>query len=96
MHRPSGQRVVDVEDKTKAKEIVTKWQSDLFGGSQCRHTKKPQTNTIILKNTPLTHQMHHSGIPEDQLKNYVANLYPGQKIYQQRHKPHENSTNSCY
>ena len=46
----SGQVVVEVGDKIKTEETVAKWQPDLFKRTQCRQTRKPQTNAVILNN----------------------------------------------
>ena len=80
MKRANGNIIIETENKEIAKNMKDNWSEDLFGGSQCRLTKKRLNNSVILKDVPLPSGIERTGINESQLKEILLNKYPGSRV----------------
>ena len=80
MKRANGDIIVELETEVEAKELVSTWDTSLFGGSNCRSTKKRQADSVVLKDVPLPEDISETGMSEDDLNRAISLKYPNAKI----------------
>ena len=68
MKTSDGRIIVETDSKATAEEITTNWNTDMFGGSQCRLTRKPTNLVLIAKGLPLPNDISANGIEEENLQ----------------------------
>ena len=80
MKRANGDIIVELETETEAKELVSTWDTSLFGGSKCRSTKKRQADSVVLKDVPLPEDISETGMNEEGLHEAIRSKYPNAHI----------------
>lgn len=80
MKRANGNIIVETESKEAAENMINRWHGDLFGGSQCRSTRKRSHNTVVLKDVPLPLDIEKTGITETELSVCIQQKFPGAKV----------------
>ena len=80
MKRANGDIIVELETEDEAKELVSTWNTSLFGGSKCRSTKKRQADSVVLKDVPLPEDISETGMNEEDLHKAIRLKYPNAHI----------------
>ena len=65
MKRANGDIMVEFE--TDAEELVSTWDTSLYGGSNCRSSKKRKVDSVVLKHIHLREDISESEVNEEDL-----------------------------
>ena len=90
MKTSDGRIIVETDSKATAEEITTNWNTDMFGGSQCRLTRKPSNLVLIAKGLPLPNDISATGIEEENLQAELNCKFDGcvvQRIHNFKKQP---------